>query len=92
MVQYVALVPFQVEPFPHLHDQSVTHPPYQCIQSIRQAWHGIEIRLFQIPTAGSGFSQHLPDPVTLFLFALPGFGHLLPEVLRIEDQTFEQEL
>ena len=65
---------------------------YQAIEGVCQARYRTQVRLFQGPTAGSGCSQHLPHPVTLLLFALPGFGHLLSEVLAIEYEAIEQKL
>jgi len=35
--------------------------------------------------------QHLPDPFAQLALAFSRFGHLLPEILGIEDQAIEQK-
>jgi len=40
---------------------------------------------------GAALGQHLPDVFSEFLPPLAAFGHLLPEVLPIENQTIEEK-
>jgi len=89
---YVAFVESQIELPGTLGSQTVIEAGRQGVQSLKQSRDHTQVRMLQRQITRSALGQHLPDAFPLFLLALSGLGHILPEVLCIEDQTIEQEL
>jgi len=63
----------------------------QGIECFHESWHNTRIGVVQWQDPGAALGQHLPDVFPEFLPPLAAFGHLLPEVLPIENQTIKKK-
>ncbi|MCX5677349.1 MAG: hypothetical protein NTX87_20385 [Planctomycetota bacterium] len=91
MSLYVAFVEGQVELTWQPSRKTRGHISDEGVQGICQAGHILKVRRRQPQGLRPALGQHLPDPLVLFSLLLPVLGHLLAEVLRIEDKAVEEE-
>jgi len=91
MSLYVAFVEGQVELTGQPGRKTRGRISGECVQGLCQTRHVPEICRRQPQGLRPALGQHLPHPLVLFGLLLPVLGHLLAEVLRIEDKAVKQE-